>query len=104
MTESLMLFDEVCNSKFFKQTNFILFLNKIDLFKEKIERVDLSVCFPSYSGGRNYESAANFIKQRFLELNQTSKVIYTHYTCAISTENVQVVFKVLDFTLSFLHL
>eukprot|EP01115_Flamella_aegyptia_P015399 TRINITY_DN941_c0_g1_i2.p1 TRINITY_DN941_c0_g1~~TRINITY_DN941_c0_g1_i2.p1 ORF type:complete len:301 (+),score=80.41 TRINITY_DN941_c0_g1_i2:356-1258(+) len=93
MTESLLLFDEVCNSKYFRNTNFILFLNKTDLFKEKIARVDLSVAFPSYTGGSNVDGALNFIKGRFLELNQTSKVIYTHFTCAIDTENVQVVFK-----------
>lgn len=73
ITESLLLFDEVCNSKYFRNTNFILFLNKTDLFEEKLGRVDLSVAFPTYTGGNNFEAATNFIKQRFVELNQTSK-------------------------------
>ncbi len=50
MQESLMLFDQIVNSFWFRNTTFILFLNKIDLFKQKIERVDLKVCFPNYTG------------------------------------------------------
>ena len=50
MNESLLLFDEVCNSKYFRNTNFILFLNKTDLFKEKISKIDLTQFFPSYTG------------------------------------------------------
>jgi hypothetical protein len=50
MHESLMLFDQIVNSYWFRNTTFILFLNKIDLFKQKIEKVDLKVCFPNYIG------------------------------------------------------
>jgi len=94
MHESLMLFDQIVNSYWFRNTTFILFLNKIDLFKQKIEKVDLKVCFPNYIGGNDFEAASNFIKQRFLEQNQhNSHVIFTHFTCAISTENIEFVFK-----------
>jgi hypothetical protein len=50
MKESLMLFDEVCNSIYFRKTPVILFLNKEDLFKEKIKKIDLNVCFDNYTG------------------------------------------------------
>jgi guanine nucleotide-binding protein subunit alpha len=93
MKESLLLFDEVSNSHWFKNTSFILFLNKTDLFKEKIARVDLTACWPSYTGGCNFENASTFIKQKFLEQNKTSHPIYTHFTCAISTENIEFVFR-----------
>lgn len=93
MKESLLLFDEICNSPWFRDTAFILFLNKTDLFREKIQRVDLSVCFPNYHGGCNFDAASAFIKARFLEQNTSPHVIYTHFTCAISTENVEFVFK-----------
>jgi len=93
MKESLMLFDEICNSHWFRNTTFVLFLNKVDLFKEKIQRVDLKVCFPNYTGGMNFDAAAAFIKARFLEQNQSPHVIYTHFTCAISTDNIEFVFK-----------
>jgi len=93
MKESLLLFDEICNSHWFRNITFILFLNKIDLFKEKIKSVDLKVCFENYSGGCNFEAASAFIKARFLEQNQSPHVIYTHFTCAISTENIEFVFR-----------
>lgn len=48
--ESLLLFDEIINSRWFAQTNVIVFFNKDDLFKEKIKKVDLKVSFPDYDG------------------------------------------------------
>ena len=50
MHESLMLFDSICNNKFFIDTSIILFLNKKDLFAEKIKKSALSICFPEYIG------------------------------------------------------
>lgn len=50
MIESMKLFDSICNSKWFVDTSIILFLNKKDLFEEKIRRSPLTVCFPEYSG------------------------------------------------------
>lgn len=51
MHESLMLFDSICNNKFFIDTSIILFLNKKDLFGEKIKKSPLTICFPEYTGG-----------------------------------------------------
>lgn len=45
-----MLFDSICNNKFFIDTSIILFLNKKDLFAEKIKKSPLSICFPEYTG------------------------------------------------------
>jgi len=50
MQESLKLFDSICNNKWFTDTSIILFLNKKDLFEEKIKKSHLTVCFPEYSG------------------------------------------------------
>ena len=53
MHESLMLFDSICNNKFFIDTSIILFLNKKDLFAEKIKKSPLTICFPEYTGESN---------------------------------------------------
>ena len=50
MQESLKLFDSICNNKWFGETSIILFLNKKDLFSEKIKYSPLNVCFPEYKG------------------------------------------------------
>eukprot|EP01102_Stenamoeba_stenopodia_P002057 TRINITY_DN11828_c0_g1_i1.p1 TRINITY_DN11828_c0_g1~~TRINITY_DN11828_c0_g1_i1.p1 ORF type:complete len:355 (-),score=96.66 TRINITY_DN11828_c0_g1_i1:128-1192(-) len=95
MHESLKLFDEICNSRWFLNTSIVLFLNKSDLFKEKIAKVDLNVCFADYDGGLNYDKASGYIREKFVNLNRdpSKKQIYTHITCATDTENVKFVFN-----------
>jgi len=95
MREALDLFEEICNSIYFVRTDIILFLNKSDLFIEKIKRVDLKVCFADYTGGSDEKKGFEFIQQKFSLLNKNpqSKQIYTHVTCATDTNNVRVVFN-----------
>ncbi len=50
MVESMKLFDSICNNKWFTDTSIILFLNKKDLFEDKIRRSPLNICFPEYTG------------------------------------------------------
>jgi GTPase SAR1 family protein len=98
MTEALLLFKEVCNNKFFNDpkdpTSMILFLNKNDLFKEKIKKVPLKKLFPDYKGGGDPVLGAEFILRKFLaQSSQPNKLIFSHVTCATDTENVRVVFN-----------
>ncbi|KAL3311371.1 hypothetical protein Ciccas_010046 [Cichlidogyrus casuarinus] len=94
MHESLRLFDSICNSQWFISTSMILFLNKRDLFEEKIQRSPITVCFPEYSGPMQYDDTSEYIKNKFenLNKNKSKKTIYTHFTCATDTNNIQVVF------------
>jgi len=42
----------------------------------------------------NFEEASQYIEDKFLSMNENpSKLIYTHFTQATDTGNVQVVFK-----------
>lgn len=50
LLESLALFEEICNCKYFTETPMILFLNKSDLLKQKIAKVDLGEFFDDYKG------------------------------------------------------
>jgi len=93
MTESLELFEEIANSKWFTKTAVILFLNKSDLFREKIRVKDLSVLFQDYTGGNDFDLACKFIQEQFVGKNRNpNKKIFSHVTCATNTENVKVVF------------
>ncbi|XP_061493847.1 guanine nucleotide-binding protein G(t) subunit alpha-3 [Rhineura floridana] len=94
MHESLHLFNSICNHKYFNTTSIVLFLNKKDLFREKITKVHLRVCFPEYNGPNTFEDAGNYIKNQFLDLNlrKEDKEIYSHMTCATDTQNVKFVF------------
>ena len=94
MVESLTVFEQICNNQFFKKTSMILFLNKKDLFEKKITKSPLTICFPDYEGENEYEPACHFIRKQFEKQNKYShkKEIYTHFTCATDTTNVQFVF------------
>ncbi|KAM3832531.1 guanine nucleotide-binding protein G(t) subunit alpha-3 [Vipera latastei] len=94
MHESLHLFSSICNHKYFASTSIVLFLNKKDLFQEKIAKVQLRVCFPEYDGPNTFEEAGNYIKKQFLDLNirKEDKEIYAHMTCATDTQNIKFVF------------
>ena len=96
MEESLRLFDEVCNSPWFANTSLILFLNKSDIFREKIKHVDLNVAFPDYTGGCDHDQAQQYIERRFLALNRdpASRHVYRHVTCATDTKNIKFVLDV----------
>nr|AUG84414.1 Gai [Platynereis dumerilii] len=94
MMESMKLFDSICNNKWFTDTSIILFLNKKDLFEEKIKKSPLTICFPEYLGANTFDEAAAYIQLKFENLNKRkdTKEIYTHFTCATDTNNVQFVF------------
>lgn len=98
MRESLLLFEEICNSTFIDSTIF-LFLNKEDIFRDKIKQTDLNVCFKDYDGGCNYQNALNYIKSRFIEKvntdpdRESQRNVYVHITCAIDTGNIEYVFS-----------
>lgn len=97
MQESLKLFKEICNSKWFHETAMILFLNKKDLFAQKIKEKDLTVCeeFKDYKGGKDYVKAVQFITDKFLQQNENPKKhIYVHETCATDTKQITVVFNI----------
>lgn len=94
MEESLNLFDEICNSRWFKKTSMILMLNKRDLFAEKIKKYPLTLCFKDYTGPNTYDACTAFVKLQFENRQKDrQKQIYTHFTCATDTSNMKVVFN-----------
>ncbi len=95
MKESMQLFESISNNKWFRETSIMLFLNKKDLFQEKIQISPLTICFPEYNGSNTYEETSKYIQSQFEALNRspTTKQIYFHFTCATDTENIQFVFS-----------
>lgn len=125
MQEALTLFDSICNSRWFVKTSIILFLNKIDRFKEKLPVSPMKNYFPDYEGklnqngtdgrdhhksnisegGPDYAAACDYILNRFVSLNQhETKQIYTHFTCATDTTQIRFVMAAVNGTeTSFVH-
>jgi len=87
MHESMMLFESLVNGEWFKNKPIILFLNKDDLFREKLAISTVTKHFPDYTGAEgNYEDASRFFADRFRGINRTAdREIYIHYTNATDT-------------------
>lgn len=67
MKEELELFASIVRKPEFAQTPIFLFLNKKDLFEQKLRNVGLEVCFPDYTQGDSVADAMNFVANKFRE-------------------------------------
>lgn len=92
MQEALILFESMSNSRWFTRTSLILFLNKMDLFKRKLESSPISKYFTDFEGDyTNPDVASKFFQNKFLALNRNpNKEIYTHFTSATNTSLLKV--------------
>lgn len=104
LMEALNLFDEICNSRWFENTAVILFLNKKDLFEDKIRIKDIRQpnpkagepdLFGDYTGGLNYEAGVEYMTKKFLDRNDMpdKRRIFCKPTCATDTTNVKTIFE-----------
>jgi len=107
MDEAENLFEEICNSNWFRKTAMILFLNKKDLFVDKLFKTPLrvpNVRFDDFAGPYAgdpgvasedaLDAAMNYMIERFTsKKGDKDKEIYHHVTCATDTKNVGVVFN-----------
>lgn len=92
--ESIELFEEICNCRYFPNTPIIIFFNKVDIFEEKIKTVDLKCAFPEYTGGCNSKNAYEFIKKKFEEQDKSKdRHLIPERTTATDTANIDKVFN-----------
>ena len=85
---ALERFEDIVNSKWFKEWEIILFLNKVDVFKERIESgISLSICFgemwqgpdyPDYKYNENMSIVVNRLVTKYE--NEMNCVIEMHLT------------------------
>ncbi|GLI73109.1 hypothetical protein PoHVEF18_001319 [Penicillium ochrochloron] len=87
MHEAMMLFESLVNGEWFKRKPIILFLNKMDLFKGKLEISKISKHFPDYTGSNtDFDAAVRYFSDRFRGINRIpDREIYIHRTNATDT-------------------
>ena len=92
MQEALLLFESIMSLAWFKGSSIILFLNKIDLFKEKLVEKPVSEYFPDYTGAPDdYNAASKYFANKFRSLNRTEgREIYVHFTNATDTNLLKI--------------
>ncbi|KAK9461663.1 guanine nucleotide binding protein, alpha subunit [Lipomyces oligophaga] len=99
MLESMILFESIVNSRWFVRSSIVLFLNKVDIFQQKLKKVPLSDWFNDYDGGDDSQKAAKFILWRFTQLNRSGLKIYPHLTQATNTGNIRLVMAAVEETI-----
>ncbi|KAJ3346535.1 Guanine nucleotide-binding protein G(i) subunit alpha-2 [Entophlyctis luteolus] len=94
MVDSLNVFKSVLSMKIFEKTGIVLFMNKMDVFKEKLTRSKISDYFPDFKGVNNFEEGSGFFIGKFQGLNQQQgREIHIHLTLAIDSEQLNGVMR-----------
>jgi len=98
LKESADIFRQLRNLQWIpRDTNFILFLNKVDVFREKIQTVHISDHFPKFNGfPRDYDSGIQFIESMYVPDKRKERLrnrIFCHQTCATDTEQMRKIFS-----------
>jgi len=107
LKESIELFKKIQTFQWLAHTTFILFLNKVDVFKEKLQTSDMVEHFTDYRGfTKDYASNLAFVKRKFHEdsSSRRPRMIYTHETCATDTAGMKFVFEAVRDTILQLNL
>ncbi|PVF97735.1 guanine nucleotide binding protein, alpha subunit [Serendipita vermifera] len=70
MQDAMVVWESICSSPWFEHTHFILFLNKVDLFEQKVLHSPIKRFFPDYEGKEtSLEDGKAYFKRRFLSLH-----------------------------------
>ncbi|XP_013786049.1 guanine nucleotide-binding protein subunit alpha homolog [Limulus polyphemus] len=97
LVESQDIFDTIVNNRCFVNVSFILFLNKTDLLQEKLEKRESNIAhyFPRFMGDpHRLEDIQIFLLKMFEGvIRDKRRQIYHHFTTAVDTENIKVVFN-----------
>lgn len=96
MSEALELFRSISNNRAFNQTSVMLFLNKKDIFQEKIMYSDISAQpnFSDFPGPpRDFNAGILYFIQKFKDclLDDEFNDSFIHVTCATDTNNMEFV-------------
>lgn len=74
MQDALLVFEAICNTRWFRATSIILLFTKIDLLQRKLARSPFNGCFPGFKGDpTSSEDVKAYILMRFLKLNRRSE-------------------------------
>jgi len=96
LEESLHLFGEVTSSQWFEGKSFILFLNKSDIFQEKIKRFPLHQHFKDVEEEEvdNFDKALKYMSQLYENIYDSNGPgkLYVFPTNALDTDNCKKVF------------
>ncbi|KAA6406884.1 MAG: Guanine nucleotide-binding alpha-2 subunit [Lasallia pustulata] len=95
MQEALILFESIIALSWFRRSSIILFLNKIDLFREKLADQPIRDYFPDYeASNEDFDAATEYFAAKFRRLNRAERrEVYVHFTNATDTNLLKITMK-----------
>ncbi|EIW84234.1 guanine nucleotide-binding protein [Coniophora puteana RWD-64-598 SS2] len=93
--DSLQLFTQICSNPLLKKVHLVLFLNKTDILRKKLERgIPVAKYILSYGDRPNeYDAVVQYFRAHFLQVhrrnNENRRVLYTHLTSVVDTKATQ---------------
>ncbi|KAK3915619.1 Guanine nucleotide-binding protein subunit alpha-12 [Frankliniella fusca] len=103
LEESRVIFDSIVNNKWFRGVSIILFLNKTDLLIEKVQSKETSIkwFFPEFPGDpHKLADVQKYTLDLFVSVKRDPKKdLFHHFTTAVDTENIKVVFNAVKDTI-----
>ncbi|KAJ4494701.1 G-protein alpha subunit [Lentinula edodes] len=93
--DSLQLFTQICSSPLLKNAHLVLFLNKTDLLRAKLDNgLRVQKYITSFGERANdYETVVQYFRAHFLQVhrrnNENRRVLYTHFTSVVDTKATQ---------------
>jgi len=95
--DSVDMFEKVVNNKFFEAVNIVLFLNKKDIFKEKIKQKPMNATikeFPKDLDPYSFKHCVKYVEGVYKEKDHIKgRTMYVHLTCATDTSNIEQVWN-----------
>lgn len=103
LEEAKIIFDTIVNNISFRGISIILFLNKSDLLAQKVANpeTDIRWYYPDFKGDpHSLLDVQKFLLEMFANVRREPKTtLYHHFTTAIDTQNIEVVFNSVKDTL-----
>ncbi|KAF0765318.1 guanine nucleotide-binding protein subunit alpha isoform X1, partial [Aphis craccivora] len=103
LEESKDIFDSIVNNVIFRRVSIILFMNKTDLLADKLERRETNIkhYFPHFTGDpHSLPDVQTFLLDFFRQAKRDPrKSLFHHFTTAVDTENIKVVFNAVKDTI-----
>lgn len=93
MHESLTLWEELVNSRWFQNKPLTLLLNKRDIFEKKFPLSPLSKTFIEFTQDQDLEKGLEFIANKFLSCVGRKSDCTVHFTCATHSDMIRTVIQ-----------
>ncbi|XP_076065771.1 guanine nucleotide-binding protein G(q) subunit alpha-like isoform X2 [Oratosquilla oratoria] len=100
LVESIEVFQNIYSNPLFNNIPIMIFFNKLDVFRSKLEKQSFAQHFPEFRG-QSEEDAMEFIKKMYKKVVPRGKLGFScRFTCAVDVANTKAVLSWLTANIS----